>query len=122
MDIKRIYQRVVMGGANIEELDFFMYFNDTVNSLRSKFKDKYVVLPGNTYVPIDDLEDTAAIYDLYFECIVDNIIYIATNNAERKIDFENKAQQAYLAVWSETSHGRSVKERLPPYVYKRHNR
>ena len=107
VDLKKVYERVTQTVA-VDESSFIMYLNETVNELIGKYRPRYVVLPDTVFSDIDSLDGTANVYGVYSQCIADNIVYNAMNGGinsdqNKKQDFLNRAQQAYITVYRELS-------------------
>ena len=98
----------------IDESSFIMYLNETVNELIGKYRPRYVILPDTVYNEIDNLDAIRInapinIYGIYSQCVTENIIYLINGDQNRKTDFINHAEQAYLTIYREICKGLRVK-------------
>jgi len=86
-----------------------MYLNDTINELIAKYRPRYVILPDTVFTEIERLDDTLNVYKIYSQSITDNIIFLINNDLNKKSDFINHAQQAYITLYRELCKNLSVK-------------
>ena len=100
MNIIKIYERVTQTTA-VDESSFIMYLNETVNELIGKYRPRYVILPDTVFTEVESIDDTLNVYDFYAQCITENIIFLITGDQNKKMEFINHAQQAYIAVYRE---------------------
>ena len=88
MNVIDVFERVTLT-TPLSQPKFIHYFNDSVAYLVSKYRPRYVLTDDmNILEKAEDIHDTVAVMEQYADAIVDNIIYLATDNADRKTDFE----------------------------------
>lgn len=96
----------------MEQRIFYNYLNDTIAELRAKYEQPK---PKLLFCDTDDennrcegilrrfytsLEEYIEIHDLYANCIVDNILFLAGAGENYKTEFLRKAADAYNSCWS----------------------
>lgn len=94
----------------IEQRRFFNYFDDTVKELQAMYGD-FVLEKDADYIPPVAITDISAVLPLYAGAIVDNIIFLAGGDNDRKSEFIRKARYAYLKYWNDNAKGRKIKSR-----------
>ena len=108
MTIKEIFEKVNLV-VPIEQRRFFNYFEDSVNELLSLY-DSFVIEDGKEYIPPSALGDENVILPLYHNAIVDNIIFLESQNETYKTEFMRKARDAWLKYWNDNARGRRMKK------------
>jgi hypothetical protein len=97
----------------LEQRRFFNYFNDTVNELNTLYDGFVLEADCEEFTPAQDLSDSVQVLPLYHNSIVDNIIYMASQDAsqrgEYKGEFIRKSRLAYLKYWRDDAKGKRVK-------------
>ena len=96
MTILEIFEKISLK-APIEQRKFFNYYNDSVNELMSMYD--IVIEEGKTYAPITDLYENNVVLPLYHNAIVDNILFMVSNEEIYKSEFIRKSKDAYLKYW-----------------------
>ncbi len=91
----------------IEQRRFFNYFNDTITEISAKYS-KFVFQKDTDYQPPKSLNDECPVLPLYTAAIVDNIIFLAGGDENRKNEFLRKAHDTYLKYWNDNAKGRKV--------------
>lgn len=97
MYIKDIYEAVVMSAA-CPQPKFLSCLDTTVRSLTTKYGFKRII-NDNAYAKPVDINGDLPVKDEYFNAIVDNILYLVTQNPDYKTDFMAEAEYAYKSVW-----------------------
>lgn len=98
METMQIYERVNQI-TPLGENEFISHLNATIDELYTQYDEKYILVPEATTVKISAMGDGLNIYDEYATAITDNILFFATNDANRKTDFTAHIQMAYKKVW-----------------------
>ena len=102
MTILEIFEKISLK-APIEQRKFFNYYNDSVNELMSMYD--IVIEEGKTYAPITDLYENNVVLPLYHNAIVDNILFMVSNEEIYKSEFIRKSKDAYLKYWRNKAKG-----------------
>ncbi len=107
MTILEIFEKVNLV-TPIEQRRFFNYFEDTVNELQSLYSDfgDFVFIEGKEYTPPKSLNADNVVLPLYHNSIVDNILFLATNEETYKGEFIRKSDDAYKKYWNMNAKGR----------------
>lgn len=111
MTILEIYEKVNLA-APLEQRRFFNYFDDCVNELRSLFAgyDKdYVLEEGTEYTPLKSLSADNQVRPMYYDALVDGILFYAGAGEEHKSEFIRKARYAFLKYWTDNAKGRRIR-------------
>lgn len=98
MDARNVFERVNFT-ATVNQNAFLAFLNDTISELKAKFGDKYIFISDASPEIINTIDDGMNIYDDYYLPLVDNVLYMVTNDDKHKTDFVNHAKAAYQAVW-----------------------
>jgi len=93
----------------VDESSFIMYLNDTIMELIAKYRPRYVILPDTAFTDVERIDDTLNVYNIYSQSIAENIIFLINSDPNKKNDFINHAQQAYITVYRELCKNLSVK-------------
>lgn len=109
MSVLAIFEKVNLA-IPIEQRRFFNYFDDTVTELQSMYSG-FVFEKDTEYQPPEALSDKNAVRPLYHGAIVDNIIFLASNEEARKAEFMRKSREAYLKYWNDNAKGKKIKIR-----------
>jgi hypothetical protein len=104
MTILEIYEKVCLK-TPMEQRRFFNFFNDSVNELLSS----YDIVTEGEFEPITDLYADNVVLPLYHNAIVDNILFMASNDATYKSEFLRKAKSAYLKYWNDKAKGKRIR-------------
>lgn len=102
MTILEMYEKISLK-APIEQRKFFNYYDDSVNELMSTYD--IVIEDGKTYAPITDLYENNVVLPLYHNAIVDNILFMISNEEIYKSEFIRKSKEAYLSYWNKKAKG-----------------
>ena len=102
MTILEMFEKISLK-TPIEQRKFFNYYDDSVNELMATYD--IVIEDGKTYAPITDLYDDNVVLPLYHNAIVDNILFMISNEAEYKSEFIRKSKDAYLSYWNDKAKG-----------------
>lgn len=103
MTLLEMYEKISLK-APIEQRKFFNYFDDSVNELMSKYD--IVIADGKTYeAPTTDLYGDNVVLPLYHNAIVDNILFMISNEEVYKSEFIRKSKDAYLKYWNDKAKG-----------------
>ena len=103
MTLLEMYEKISLK-APIEQRKFFNYFDDSVNELMAMYD--IVIAEGKTYEsPTTDLYSDNVVLPLYHNAIVDNILFMISNEAEFKSEFIRKSKDAYLKYWKDKAKG-----------------
>ena len=107
MTILEIFEKVNLV-TPIEQRRFFNFFEDTVNELQSLYGDfgDFVFIKGMEYTPPKKLTDDNVVLPLYHNAIVDNILFLITNEENYKGEFIRKSNDAYHKYWNDNAKGR----------------
>ena len=108
MDTTALYDRVNRT-ASLSKPEFVAFYNDSVIYLVSRYREKYVCDGKHTKLARPD--DGSNVYEYYSDAILNNIIYLKTNNADRKTDFIQEADSAYKTIWNESISKKQIKLR-----------
>lgn len=110
----------------MDDMRFLNAYEDTVNELASLFPgfvfnktyghadteapERSWTENGMWYKIPDTIEDDNVVRPLYWNAIVDNILFLTGNGTEaRKTEFARKARDAYGHYWSENAKGKRLK-------------
>ena len=107
MTLLEIFEKVTLV-IPIEQRKFFNYFEDTVNELQSLYRD-FVFIKDKEYTPPKSLTDDNVVLPLYHNSIVDNILFLVTNEETYKGEFIRKSKDAYLKYWNDNAKGRRIR-------------
>ena len=107
MTLTEIFEKVNLV-IPIEQRKFFNYFEDTVNELQSLYRD-FVFIEDKEYTPPKRLTDDNVVLPLYHNSIVDNILFLATNEEVYKSEFIRKSKDAFLKYWNDNAKGRRIR-------------
>ncbi len=102
MTILEMYEKISLK-TPIEQRKFFNYYDDSVNELLSSYD--IVIEEGKTYAPITDLYEDNVVLPLYHNAIVDNILFMISDEANYKSEFIRKSKDAYLKYWKDKAKG-----------------
>jgi hypothetical protein len=102
MTILEMFEKISLK-TPIEQRKFFNYYDDSVNELMATYD--IVIEDGKTYAPITDLYEDNVVLPLYHNAIVDNILFMISNEAEYKSEFIRKSKDAYLSYWNDKAKG-----------------
>jgi hypothetical protein len=102
MTILEMFEKISLK-TPIEQRKFFNYYDDSVNELLATYD--IVIEDGKTYAPITDLYEDNVVLPLYHNAIVDNILFMISNEAEYKSEFIRKSKDAYLKYWKDKAKG-----------------
>lgn len=102
MTILEMYEKISLK-APIEQRKFFNYYDDSVNELMATYD--IVIEDGKTYAPITDLYENNVVLPLYHNAIVDNILFMISNETNYKSEFIRKSKEAYLSYWNKKAKG-----------------
>lgn len=103
MTLLEMYEKISLK-APIEQRKFFNYFDDSVNELMSMYD--IVIAEGKTFeAPTTDLYGDNVVLPLYHNAIVDNILYMISNEETYKGEFIRKSKDAYLKYWNDKAKG-----------------
>ena len=109
MSILEIFEKVSLV-TPIEQRRFFNSFDDTVNELLSMYSG-FVIEKDSEYQPLKRVDDICVVLPLYYDAIVDNIIFLSGGGETYKSEFLRKARNAYLKYWNDNAKGRIMKKR-----------
>ena len=107
MTLTEIYEKVTLA-VPIEQRVFFNFFEDTVNELQSLYRD-FVFIEDKEYTPPKSLTDDNVVLPLYHNSIVDNILFLSTNEEVYKSEFIRKSKDAFLKYWNDNAKGRRIR-------------
>ena len=107
MTIKEIFEKVNLVAA-IEQRRFFNYYEDTVEELSAAYPG-FVFSEGAEYTPPEDLNAENVVLPLYHNAIVDNVLFLMTNEPTYKNEFLRKSRVAWLVYWNEKAKGKRIK-------------
>lgn len=108
MTILGIYEKVSLK-APIEQRKFFNYFDDSVNELLSLYNGYVIAEDKKFEAPTTDLYVDNVVLPLYHNAIIDNILFMVTEDANYKSEFIRKSKDAYLKYWNDKAKGRRVR-------------
>jgi hypothetical protein len=107
MTLLEIYEKISLK-APIEQRKFFNYFDDSVNELLSLYD--IVLIEDKEYeAPTTDLYADNVVLPLYHNAIVDNILFMISNDANYKSEFIRKSKDAYLRYWNDKAKGKRIR-------------
>ena len=98
MDLITLYDRVVQT-LPLDTNAFMSHLNSTIDEFYAQYDEKYILTPGATKVYATSMDDGLNIYSEYTSAIVDNILYLASGDANKKTDYQAHVQMAYKRVW-----------------------
>ena len=107
MKVLEIFEKVNLT-VPIEQRRFFNHLEDTVDELKSMYR-RFVTEDDKEYIKPEDINGEIIILPLYKDAIVENILFLATNEEPRKSEFIRKSRQAFLRYWSEHAKGKRIK-------------
>ena len=107
MTLTEIFEKVNLV-IPIEQRKFFNYFEDAVNELQSLYRD-FVFIEDKEYTPPKRLTDDNVVLPLYHNSIVDNILFLSTNEEVYKSEFIRKSKDAFLKYWNDNAKGRRIR-------------
>ena len=98
-----IYERISLK-LSMSERDFIDNLNNTLNEMKSSCN---LNSTDKNYLPIVyTINDNIDVDDRYTPAIIDNIIYIKSNNNEFKAEFVRKMKEANNSIWNDNAKGR----------------
>lgn len=97
MILKEIYEKVQMI-CDCGPADFLAHFDTSARGLIARYGKRYVVLPRAVYVRPESIEESVPVYEEYYGALLDDILYRATGNPDRKTDAVQEAEDAYKSV------------------------
>ena len=104
MTLLEMYEKINLK-APIEQRKFFNYFDDSVNELQALYD--MVFEEGKTHeAPTTDLYADIVVLPLYHNAIVDNILFMISNDTNYKSEFIRKSKDAYLKYWNDKAKGK----------------
>lgn len=106
MNIKDIYDTVTLSSPCSHNA-FLTYLDSTMNYLIGRYGVKNVCRSGIYQKPIN-VESDISVYDEYKAALCNNILYLLTNNVDRKTDFTAEADYAYKTVYSMRMKGKRI--------------
>lgn len=107
MTLLEMYEKISLK-TPIEQRKFFNYFDDSVNELMSMYD--LVIIDGKTYeAPTTDLYVDNVVLPLYHNAIIDNILFMVSNDANYKSEFVRKSKEAYLKYWKDKAKGKRIR-------------
>jgi hypothetical protein len=90
----------------LSQRKFLENLNSTLIEIKSSYETQHKEL-----IEISSINDTVDIETLYKDCIIDNILFLATRNNEFKGEFIRKARDVSLNVWNKKAKGIKLKKR-----------
>lgn len=103
MTLLEMYEKVSLK-APIEQRKFFNYYDDSVNELLALYD--LVLIEGESFeAPTTDLYADNVVLPLYHNAIVDNILFMISEDANYKSEFIRKSKDAYLKYWRDKAKG-----------------
>lgn len=107
MTLLEMYEKISLK-TPIEQRKFFNYFDDSVNELMSMYD--LVIIDGKTYeAPTTDLYVDNVVLPLYHNAIIDNILFMVSNDANYKSEFVRKSKEAYLKYWKDKAKSKRIR-------------
>lgn len=107
MTLLEMYEKVSLK-TPIEQRKFFNYFDDSVNELMSMYD--LVIIDGKTHeAPTTDLYGDNVVLPLYHNAIIDNILFMVSNDTNYKSEFIRKSKDAYLKYWNDKAKGKRIR-------------
>lgn len=91
--VLEIYEKVCIVKP-VEQRLFFHRLNDTVMELLALYPAKHVLLNGENWEKVNNLEGTLSITDIFVPAVVDNILYLSGAGDVYKSEFLRKAENA----------------------------
>ncbi len=110
MNVKDLYETITTTAPTTQNT-FFTHLDTTVRYLIGRYGMAYTIEKSFPYVKPDDLEDDIPLYDEYYPAVCDNILYLLTGDNDRKTDFVEEAENAYLTVWRVRARGKKILDR-----------
>ena len=104
MTLLEMYEKINLK-APIEQRKFFNYYDDSVNELISTFGDFVIAEDKKFEHPTMDLYSDNVVLPLYHNAIVDNILFMVTDDSNYKNEFIRKSKDAYLKYWNDRAKG-----------------
>lgn len=106
MIIKELYEKYTLDGQGKGGQAVFMsHLDTTIRALMARYGAKYVVLRHQVYTRPISVEDEIPVHEEYFPAILDNILFLASGNPDRKTDYVQEAEDAYKTVWRKLLYG-----------------
>ena len=103
MTLLKMYEKVSLK-APIEQRKFFNYYDDSVNELLALYD--IVLIEGESFeAPTTDLYADNVVLPLYHNAIVDNVLFMISEDANYKSEFIRKSKEAYLKYWRDKAKG-----------------
>ena len=103
MTLLEMYEKVSLK-ATIEQRKFFNYFDDSVNELLALYD--IVLIEGKSFeATTTDLYADNVVLPLYHNAIVDNILFMISEDANYKSEFIRKSKDAYSKYWRDKAKG-----------------
>ena len=84
----------------------------TYNEYKVPFNGDFVFVKDDEspeYTPPEKLTDENVVLPLYHNSIVDNILFLATNEEVYKSEFIRKSKDAFLKYWNDNAKGRRIR-------------
>lgn len=107
MTLLEMYEKVSLK-TPIEQRKFFNYFDDSVNELLSLYD--LVIVEDKAYeAPTTDLYEDNVVLPLYHNAIIDNVLYMISNDMNYKSEFIRKSKEAYLKYWNDKAKGKRIR-------------
>lgn len=108
MTILEMFEKVSLK-TPIEQRKFFNYYDDSVNELLSLYD--FVLVDGKTHeTPTTDLYADSVVLPLYHNAIVDNILFMVSNDTNYKSEFLRKSKDAHLKYWHDKAKGKRIRK------------
>lgn len=104
MTLLKMFEKINLK-APIEQRKFFNYFDDSVNELIATFGDLVIAENKTFETPTTDLYSDNVVLPLYHNAIVDNILFMISEDANYKNEFIRKSKDAYLKYWNDKAKG-----------------
>lgn len=106
MTILKMYEKINLK-APVEQRIFLNHYDDSVNELISMYGDNFVLIDDAEYeTPTTDIYGDSVVLPLYHNAIIDNILFMVSNEANYKSEFVRKSKDAYLNIWNDRAKGR----------------
>lgn len=116
MILKELYDKVTLVNP-CSKAAFLTHFDTSVRALIARYGKRYVVLRNAVYSkPVNDEEDVP-IYDEYMVALYSNILYLLTQNPDRKTDYLAEAEDAYKTVHTRRIRGVKFRDADYPFFY-----
>lgn len=106
MTILEMYEKISLK-ATVEQRIFLNHYDDSVNELISMYGDNFVLVDDAEHeTPTTDIYGDSVVLPLYHNAIIDNILFMVSNEANYKSEFVRKSKDAYLNIWNNRAKGR----------------